>query len=103
MLLVGGELLGGLAEGAGRFRPGEEVDLHPTDAAGAELDVADTASRRRLAGCSPPRMLAITEAATTRAAPSANTPAFGTPAVVTSPTAYTPGNLVSSVLELTGT
>src|ERR1700722_15950728 len=48
-------------------------------------------------------MLAITEAATTFAAPSANTPAFGTPAVVTSPTAYTPGNLVSSVLELTGT
>ena len=36
--------------------------------------------------------------AATAAWPSANTPAFGVPTLVTSPTAYTPGNCVSSVI-----
>ena len=40
--------------------------------------------------------------ATTAAWPSANTPAFGVPTLVTSPTAYTPGNDVSSVSGSTG-
>src|SRR3954452_21788260 len=42
-------------------------------------------------------------AATTRADPSAKTPAFGVPTPFTSPTAYTPGNFVSSVGLWTGT
>jgi hypothetical protein len=50
-----------------------------------------------------PAVCAMIAAATTLAAPSANTPAFGAPTPFTSPTAYTPGTLVSSVLLLTGT
>ncbi len=41
--------------------------------------------------------------ATTAAWPSAKTPAFGVPTLVTSPTAYTSGNVVSSVGGSTGT
>ena len=40
--------------------------------------------------------------ATTAAWPSANTPAFGVPTLVTSPTAYTSANDVSSVCGSTG-
>jgi hypothetical protein len=48
-------------------------------------------------------MLAIRESVTDFAAPSAKTPAFGVPVAAISPTAKTPGNLVSRVLGLTGT
>ena len=43
VLLVGGERGGRLVVGAGWLRSGEEVHLHATDTASAELDVADTA------------------------------------------------------------
>ena len=83
-------------------RPGEEVDIDAGHPVGTELDVA-RARPSNGPGGSLPCSLAMREEATTRAAPSAKTPAFGTPIVATSPTAYTPGNRDSSVVELTGT
>ena len=66
----------------------------------SEFDIAG-ADTVILPGAAPPlRTMAISALATAFAAPSANTPALGVPVLTTSPTASTPGNLVSGVVLL---
>ena len=68
----------------------------------AELEIADAVAVVLGRWCVAADACGDPRSATTAACPSENTPAFGVPTLVTSPTAYTSGNDVSSVRGSTG-
>ena len=72
---------------AGRFGPGEEIDIDAADPFAAELDVARARAAVEMTFALAGECGAMSDEATACAAASAKTPAFGVPVLAMSPIA----------------